>query len=164
MVGSCPRRRPYAHQGHWGTAVDSTHVYLGVNDETGAEYTLGGNGPQSGAAATVGSWAALDPASGDIDWQVANPAMSVPLNGASVNGPVTIANGVVFAGSMDPKGTMYALDGSSGAVLWSFQSGGTVYGGPAVVDGVVYWGSGYPSARLQFGTPSKKLYAFRVKL
>jgi polyvinyl alcohol dehydrogenase (cytochrome) len=46
-------------------------------------------------------------------------------------------------------------------VLWTFQSGGTVYGAPAIVDGVVYWGSGYPK-RLQFGTESKALYAFAV--
>ena len=61
---------------------------------------------------------------------------------------------------MDAHGTMYALDATSGAVLWSFQAGGTVYGGPAVVGGVVYWGAGYPSNRLGFGTSAKKLYAF----
>jgi polyvinyl alcohol dehydrogenase (cytochrome) len=71
-----------------------------------------------------------------------------------------VVGGVVFVGSMDPAGTMYALDASSGNVLWSFQAGGTVYGGPAVVGGVVYWGAGYGSSRLGFGTPAKKLYAF----
>jgi polyvinyl alcohol dehydrogenase (cytochrome) len=66
----------------------------------------------------------------------------------------------MFVGSMDSNGTMYALDASSGAVLWSFQAGGTVYGGPAIAGGVVYWGAGYPSGRLGFGTSAKKLYAF----
>jgi polyvinyl alcohol dehydrogenase (cytochrome) len=70
------------------------------------------------------------------------------------------ADEFVFAGSMDPSGMMYALDASSGDVLWSFKSGGTVYGGPAVVGGVVYWGAGYSSSRLGFGTSVKKLYAF----
>ena len=113
---------------------------------------------------TTGSWAALDPATGDIDWQIADPAPNTPYFGTSVNGPVTVVNGVVFGGSMDPSGTMFAMDAATGTVLWSFKSGGSVYGGPAVVDGSVYWGSGYPSARLQFGTPGKKLYAFRLKL
>ncbi len=155
---------PGGHLGgiHWGTAVDGAHVYAGVNDEMGAAYALGGTGAQAGTKATVGSWAGLDPATGAIAWQVANPSMTAPLSGASVNGPVAVAGGVVFAGSMDAKGTMFALDATTGAVLWSFASGGTVYGGPAIAGGVVYWGCGYPAGRLGFGTPGQKLYAFAV--
>jgi polyvinyl alcohol dehydrogenase (cytochrome) len=158
---------------HWGTAVDGWNVYAGVNDETGMAYPLGGTGPSAGKQAKVGSWAALDPATGDIRWQVANPAMTAPLTGASVNAPVATVNGVLFAGSMDAKGTMYALDTKSGAVLWSFKSGGTVYGSPAISNGTVYWGCGFPPSRciqsvsgchgLGFGTSCKKLYAFDVK-
>ena len=57
---------------------------------------------------------------------------------------------------------MFAIDGATGKVLWSFPSGGTVYGGPAIADGVVYWGNGYPASRLGFGTPGGKLYAFAI--
>jgi polyvinyl alcohol dehydrogenase (cytochrome) len=155
---------PGGHLGgiHWGTAVDPRHVYVGVNNDTGTPYTLGGSGPQAGQQTKVGSWAALDPSTGNIQWQVANPAMTAPLLGASVNGPLSAVNGVVFGGSMDAQGTMFAFDGATGAVLWSFQSGATVYGGPAVADGVVYWGNGYPAARIQFGTPGGTLYAFQV--
>jgi polyvinyl alcohol dehydrogenase (cytochrome) len=108
-----------------------------------------------------------------MKWQVANPAMTAPLSGASVNGPVVAVNGVLFAGSMDAQGTMYALDAATGGVLWSHKSGGTVYGSPAVAKGVVYWGCGEPPTRciqpasgchgLGFGTPCKKLYAFEPK-
>ena len=153
---------PGGHLGgiHWGTATDGTRIYTGVNDEMGTPYKLGGSGAQAGTKTSVGSWAALDPATGAIDWQVANPTMTAPLNGASVNGPVAVVNGVLFGGSMDADGTMYALDARSGKVLWSFQSGATVYGGPAIADGVVYWGCGYPASRLVFGTPGHTLYAF----
>jgi len=153
---------PGGHLGgiHWGTAFDGTRIVLGENDTNGMAYALGGTGAQAGQMVTTGSWAALDPATGNILWHAANPAMSQPLGGASVNGPVTVVGGVALVGSMDSKGTMYALDATSGAVLWSFQSGGTVYGGPAVVGGMVFWGSGYPVFRLGFGTSSKKLYAF----
>jgi polyvinyl alcohol dehydrogenase (cytochrome) len=72
-------------------------------------------------------------------------------------------NGVLFGGSMDPAGTMYAMDARSGAVLWSFESGGTVYSGPAIAENVVYWGCGFPAARLGFGTPCQKVYAFEIK-
>jgi polyvinyl alcohol dehydrogenase (cytochrome) len=111
---------------------------------------------------TTGSWAALDPGTGETLWQIPDPALSAPLNQVSVNGPIVVVNGVLFAGSMDSNGTMFAFDASSGATLWSFQSGATVYGGPAVVGGVVYWGNGYPSGRLGFGTPGHTLFAFAV--
>lgn len=156
---------PGGHFGgiHWGPAVDAQHVYVGVNNETKTPYTLGGTGPMGGQQTSAGSWAALDPSTGNMEWQIANPAMSAPLNGASVNGPLAAVNGVVFAGSMDAQGTMFAFDGASGSVLWSFPSGGTVYGGAAVAGGVVYWGNGYPStSRLGFGTPGGKLYAFQI--
>ena len=90
---------PGGHLGgiHWSTAVDSHAVYVGVNDETGSSYTMGGSGPQAGKKTSVGSWAALDLAGaagdagasnhGKILWQIANPAMTAPLKGGSVNGP-----------------------------------------------------------------------------
>jgi polyvinyl alcohol dehydrogenase (cytochrome) len=88
--------------------------------------------------------------------------MTAPLNGGSVNGPLAVVNGVVFAGSMDAKGTMYAIDGATGEIRWKFESGATVYSGPAIVGGVVYWGVGYPSSRpLGIGTSgTTQLYAF----
>ncbi len=155
---------PGGHYGglHWGPAVDGSHIFVGVNDEKGGSYTLGGTGPQHGQQTSVGSWGALDPTTGSLVWQIANPTMTAPLKGGSVNGPLATVNGVVFGGSMDAEGTMFAFDGASGAVLWSFQSGGTVYGGAAVAAGVVYWGNGYPSSRLGFGTPGGKLYAFQI--
>ena len=168
---------PGGHLGgiHWSTAVDSHAVYLGVNDETGVSYMMGGSGPQAGKPTTVGSWAALDPAGapgdagmsnhGTILWQITNPSMTAPLGGGSVNGPPTVINGVVFVGSMDSMGMMYALDAATGTQLWQYPSGAPVYSGPAVVNGVVYWGAGYPSSRLGLGnaTPGPvQLYAFDI--
>jgi polyvinyl alcohol dehydrogenase (cytochrome) len=155
---------PGGHLGgiHWGTAVDSQRIYVGVNDEVGSAYKLGGTGSQAGMTTSVGSWAALDPATGQILWQIANPTMTAPVNGASVNGPVTVINGVVLVGSMDDDGTMLALNAQTGDKLWSYASGATVYGAPAIVDGVVYWGNGYPQ-RLFFGTPGNTLFAFSIQ-
>jgi polyvinyl alcohol dehydrogenase (cytochrome) len=169
---------PGGHLGgiHWGTAADEHGIYVGVNDEKGAPYKMGGMGPQAGMQTSVGSWAALDPAGaqhpaadggyskGKILWQIANPSQTAVLNGASVNAPLTVSNGVIFAGSMDAMGTMYALDANTGDVLWQYQSGATVYGGPAISNGVVYWGSGYPSNRLGMGTHGTyQLYAFDIE-
>jgi polyvinyl alcohol dehydrogenase (cytochrome) len=115
-----------------------------------------------------GSWADLDGATGKILWQVADP------QGAADMGYVTIANGVVYAGSTAYTGTdMYALDAVTGAVLWRFAGDGSVAGGAAVVRGRVYWGAGYTRATLcpggygpvQYCEPSNvtgKVYAFTL--
>jgi polyvinyl alcohol dehydrogenase (cytochrome) len=145
---------------HWGTSTDGVRIYVEDNNTFGSSFTIQGNGPQAGNASTSGAWAALDAATGQVIWEIEDPAMDRPLNSASVDGPTVVVNGVVFGGSMDPMGTMFALDAATGDVLWSFQSGGTVYGGPAVANGVVYWGCGYLSSRFGFGTSCKKLYAF----
>jgi len=77
-------------------------------------------------------------------------------------GPVTVANGVLYAASM--SGYMYALDAATGATLWSFLAPGSVNAAPAVVDGTLYWGSGYHNfpAADPLGTASNMFYAFSL--
>jgi polyvinyl alcohol dehydrogenase (cytochrome) len=75
------------------------------------------------------------------------------------NGAVTVANGVVYACSMDADGHMYAMDAASGEFLWSFASGGSCAAGAAIVNGNVYWGSGYASFG---GYPNDKLFSFSL--
>jgi len=38
---------------------------------------------------------------GQILWQIAIPRWTAPMAGGSVNGPLAVVNGVIFAGSMD---------------------------------------------------------------
>jgi polyvinyl alcohol dehydrogenase (cytochrome) len=85
-------------------------------------------------------------------WQLSPP------HGGATSGPVTTANGVVFGCSLDPLGHMYALNAATGAVLWTFASGGSCLSGAAISDGRLYWGSGY--SNFGFGTPNNKLYSF----
>ena len=63
----------------------------------------------------------------------------------------------MYAGSN--SGQMYALDATTGNILWNFASGGTVIDGPSIVDGVLYWGSGYQEVE---GTGNNKVYAFTL--
>ena len=133
----------------WGSATDGTNVYAAEADTDGTAYKVGGSGSSAGETITGGSWAALDAATGTMLWQTPDP------QGAHDSGFVTVANGVVYAGSSIATGdNMYALDASTGAILWSFASGGSVRSGPSVVGGMVYWGSGYQ------GGLNNKLYAF----
>jgi polyvinyl alcohol dehydrogenase (cytochrome) len=141
----------------WGTAYDGTRIYGSITNQHNIPYQLTQNGVTGGPLVTGGSWAALDPDTGKILWQVADPVGAYDL------APITSANGVVFASSMDPVRTddqMYALDGATGKILWSYSAGSSVNSGPAVVDGTVYWGSGY-NRRLG-GNGNNKLFAFTI--
>jgi polyvinyl alcohol dehydrogenase (cytochrome) len=58
---------------------------------------------------------------------------------------------------------MIALDAATGAELWSFASETTTIAGAAVVNGVVYWGTGYSHLPIPgFTGGAKAFYAFSV--
>lgn len=142
----------------WGSATDGTRIYVAVANYARRAWTLLGEGADAGRTISHGLWAALDPATGKILWQTADPT-----SGARDMGAVSVANGVVFAGSMASKSkdpTMFGLDAASGEILWRFASGGSVAAGAAIADGVVYWGSGY---RMWGGRTNNEFYAFEVK-
>jgi len=138
----------------WGSATDGKRIYVAIGNLYGIPY---GN-PALGNA---GSWAALDPATGQILWQTKDPNGSIDLS------PVAVANGVVYAASMagDPSAhTMFALNAATGAQLWSFAAGGSTIAGASIANSTVYWGSGYGhfgAAFPQF-TGNPKFYAFSL--
>jgi polyvinyl alcohol dehydrogenase (cytochrome) len=141
----------------WGTASDGRRVYTEVNNNLRTPFLLG---PQKTKKWSAGSWAALDAVTGNFVWQVPATGQN-PLNpalAAGATGQVTEANGVFYAGSL--SGDMVALDAANGELLWKFPSGGSVVSGPSIVDGTIYWGSGYRN--LGVGTGNNKLYAFSI--
>jgi polyvinyl alcohol dehydrogenase (cytochrome) len=133
----------------WGSATDGNRIYVAETNTNQTPWTL-----LNGTTVTSGFWAALDAATGEVLWQTADP------NGAIDTGPVTGANGVVYACSMDPNGNMYAMDGATGSILKDFSSGGSCNSGAAITNGMVFWGSGY--SNLGLGTPNNQLYAFQL--
>jgi polyvinyl alcohol dehydrogenase (cytochrome) len=137
----------------WGSAVDGERIYVANANSDLQPWTLIG-----GETIQYGFWGALDAGTGEILWQTPDPI------GAVNQGPVTIANGVVYACSLDVEGHMYAMDAATGEVLWGFASGGSCNSGAALVDGTVYWGSGYASLAglLPPSTGNNKLYAFDI--
>lgn len=135
----------------WGSASDGKRIYVQIANFYGMPTGLG---------TFAGVWAALDPATGAILWRTADP------NGAIALGPMTVSNGVVYASSMsgttvdDP--TMLAMDASTGQIIWSHAAGSSVNAGATVVDGVVYWGSGYANLGIPGYTPNNRFYAFSL--
>ena len=107
---------------------------------------------------TNGIFVALDAGSGKILWNT-----SAPGKENFIQGSTAVANGVVFGGGMAAEGpNMFALDAKSGKILWSYASGGSVSSHPSIVDGVVYWGSGYNNFGV-YGVGNHLFHAFEIK-
>jgi len=134
----------------WGSATDGRRIYVANGNFAALPSPVGGTG---------GNWTALDPLTGKILWQKADP------NGALDWSPMAVANGVVYAGSMSNTpgaNTMIALDAATGATLWSFPAGGPVIAGAAIVGDTIYWGSGYVNTVFPGFTGTNKFYAFSL--
>ena len=132
----------------WGSASDGKRIYVQISNLYGIPYSAG----------SAGSWSALNPATGAILWQRADP------NGSIALGPVAVGNGVVYGESMSAAAgaiTMLAIDAATGDVLWGFAAGSSVIAGATVVQDTVYWGSGYAHFGPFFPfSGNNKFYAF----
>jgi polyvinyl alcohol dehydrogenase (cytochrome) len=166
-LAQTPPDWPMAGQGLSNTRHQPGETAIGPHNAARLQpkwaFTTGGDGSATPAVADgavyLPDWAGnlfkVDAATGALLWQTA-----APRNGV-LTGPVTLANGVLYGGSMARRGrNMFALDAATGRVLWTFASGGSVNSGPAVAGGVVYWPSGY--SKLGLGKRNDKLYAFEV--
>ncbi|PJE95798.1 hypothetical protein CUT44_21320 [Streptomyces carminius] len=131
----------------WGTASDGERIYFAESNVNGIEHEL-----PDGQTIDHSSFGALDPATGEVIWQVPEP------HGGTAIAAVSVANGVLYAGSLNNH--MYAFDAATGELLWDFEGEGASMSGPAVTGGTVYWGNGY--ARVRGADPSTTFYAFSV--
>lgn len=123
----------------WGNATDGRRVYVAEANFAHIPYPVGG------VTVTGGSWAALDPATGKVLWQTADPSAGIDW------GRITAAGGVVYAGSL--TGHWYALNASTGAVLYDHLFPYSSAGGASIAGGTVFVGDGYVH-QAPFGTGS----------
>src|SRR5579872_105402 len=133
----------------WGTATDGARIYAAIGNAEHKEYTL----QPSGTTINWGSGSAIDVTNGHIVWQTADPTQ-----GAMDESSLSVSNGIVYAGSY--AGGMYAMDATTGRILWSFASGGSVIDAPSIVNGTLFWGSGY--RKIAPGIGNNKVYAFAI--
>ncbi|RZA25151.1 MAG: polyvinylalcohol dehydrogenase [Proteobacteria bacterium] len=158
--------------GHeFGSASDGKRIYVQITNLEHTSFDLTA-GMFAGQTTNGGIWAALDIATGEILWQTPVPNSKMSLTGnisspkfgeglglgffALAQGPLSVGNGVVYAGSLD--GTMVAMNAETGEILWSKQNKGSINSAPSIVDGALYWGAGYP-----VGFPDNKIYRFSPK-
>jgi polyvinyl alcohol dehydrogenase (cytochrome) len=167
-----PSDRSTGLSGNLGPADDGTLLYVPLAFQTRQEVEsaagLEGEGglvavyPETGRRA----WTSVIPKPTDCPDPTSRYCTSA--NQAAV----TAIPGVVFTGSVD--GTMRAYSARDGSVLWTYPTnrpfetingvkghGGSLGGpGPTVVNGMVYWGSGYAI----LGTPpGNVLLAFSIE-
>ena len=107
---------------NWGTAFDGDRIYASITNHHHIPYKLTQNGVISNTTVTGGSWAALDPITGTISGRPpirrSRPCLALGTVGVWDLAPVTVANGVVYAGSMAKlanQDQMFALDAATGA-------------------------------------------------
>jgi outer membrane protein assembly factor BamB len=118
---------------NFGLAIDSQRVYTNIANANQKNFTL----LPSSEVVIGGGWVAMDVYNGTILWSTAAP------NGSFAYGPVTIANGVMFAAALGtPLGALLALEATTGKVLWQYEVNSTLAGGVSVVKGCVYMGEG----------------------
>ena len=99
----------------WGGIFYERH-----SDYHQGEEFLGGSFQYSPAATSQGAVRALNPVTGDVQWEYRNPA-------TNVGGLLSTGGGVVF-GSQDQR--FFALDAASGRELWRVSTGGRTVAAP----------------------------------
>jgi len=136
----------------FGTATDGTRIYVPETNFDRDSYVLA-----DGTTWDAGSWAALDPATGAILWQTPAPTPPGATEHALAQSGMSVANGVLYGGTL--SGEFVAMNAANGEILWRYESGGSVHAAPAIVDGVLYWTSGYTGLG---ATDNQRLYAFSL--
>nr|GMD29656.1 polyvinylalcohol dehydrogenase-like [Ipomoea batatas] len=144
--------------GSWGAATDGrSRIYTNIVNGDRLPFRLA----PTNQTTTAGGWVALDASTGRIIWTTANPSNE------TAPGPVTLANGVLFAASPAPSGPIYAIHATTGKIMWSFNTGATIYGGASVSNGCVYIGHGYSVGLLKSFHPTwtngKYLFVFCIR-
>jgi polyvinyl alcohol dehydrogenase (cytochrome) len=139
----------------WGSAFDGERIFV-ASANSGTAAAGGGVGAlpwplKQGGTTTAGGWAAMDRKTGAVLWTTVDPM------GSRSEAAVSATNDVVFGCNLAfGVGRMFAMHAKTGAILWSYDSGGPCNAGASISDGMVFWGSGNFSG---FGTP-KKIFAF----
>jgi polyvinyl alcohol dehydrogenase (cytochrome) len=158
----------------WGSAVDNSKVYIGNVNAGRDTFKF-----KSGESCSGGFWTALNKNTGATVWQTCDPIAS-PAYVASVDhsiptlqtgrnlayyaqafGPVTVTpGGVLFGGSLDPRGTIYGFNVADGSIVWTDFVGGSIGSGACLTGRYLFQGGGY--SKWNKGISSNKFVAFAL--
>ena len=126
----------------WSTNVSKTYGFANAAYDSGKVFVVNIDGLMN----------AFDAATGNLLW-------SVDLLGVFTS-PPTAANGIVFTGGAAVGGTVYAVDETNGAVLWTMPVENGDHSSPAVVGGSVYVSYVCPNAYGFDSTTGEELWHY----
>jgi outer membrane protein assembly factor BamB len=127
-----------AASGAYGTKLLALDEHTGTtiwSADIAAQYYFANAAYDSGKVFIVnydGLLKAFDAASGTLLWSVSLP------NQFAFTSPPTATNGIVFAGGAGIGGTVYAVNETDGAVLWTKPVENGDHSSPAVIGGTVF--------------------------
>ena len=130
----------------WGTATDGNRIYAAIANGDNKPYPL-----INGTTINWGAWSALDGATGKILWQTADPDQALAPWGRSRWRTALCSRRRRY----EQYASLATLQ--TGRFCGRSPAADSVLDGPSVVDGTVYWGSGYANIS---GTPNNKVIGF----
>ena len=114
----------------WSRAISGTYFFANAAYDSGKVFVVNYDGLMK----------AFDAASGTLLWSVSLPGQY------AFTSPPTAVNGIVYAGGAGTGGTVYAVNETNGAVLWTMPVENGDHSSPAVVSGKVFVSYACPQA------------------
>ena len=152
----------------WGTAFDGERIYASITNHHHIPYTLTEDGEISQhdrhrrlvGGARSGDW--KDPlanggsAGRDLAWRGRGRRVGPRAGDRRERGGLRVVDGEAREPEPDVRTRRRDRE-----ILWQFGAGSSVNAGPAVVNGSVYWGSGYSRSGVE-GSGNNQFYAFSI--
>jgi outer membrane protein assembly factor BamB len=114
----------------WSTPISGTYYFANAAYDSGKVFVVNFDGLMK----------AFDAATGTLLWSVDLPDQY------AFTSPPTAANGIVFTGGAGSGGTVYAVNQTNGAVLWTMGVENGDHSSPAVILGSVFVSYACPQA------------------
>lgn len=106
----------------WSASVNGSSAFANAAYDSGKLFVVDGDGLMK----------AFNAASGTLLWSINLPGQY------SFTSPPTASNGIVFTGGAGLSGTVYAVDQTNGALLWTMPVENGDHSSPAVIPGSVF--------------------------
>lgn len=150
----------------WGAALDDHRYIVGIINNFNECWQV--TSPVSYPCIRGGGWAALNIIDGSIAWVTPAPKALLPAGedntpyilGSMAAGPGAMVNDLFIAGSTNKDGTVVILNKWNGKILFEYDTGATIYGGPSVVDDCFFIGHGYNPLFNPYWTTGHHVFAF----
>ena len=150
----------------WGAAADDNRYIVGLINSYNECWEV--TSPVTYPCIRGGGWSALNIIGGSIAWQTPAPKTLTPpgedtdayILGSKAAGPGGIVNDLFIAGSTVKDGTVVVMNRITGKILFEYDTGATIYGGPAISNECFFIGHGYNPLYNPYWTVGHHVFAF----